>query len=396
MKRARSAPRGGLRPTRKAETGSGAAAARRPATAGAENGAAASWAAEATARHGVSFTNVDKAYFPATKDHRAFSKIDVARYYEAVSTLMLPHIAKRPMVMRRYPNGITGSSFFQKDFQQSTPEFVRRLQVWSESREATMNFLTVNNLPTLLWLVQLGCVEMHPWLSRVAGSGEACAKPGPGGIESPECGLDRPDIMVLDIDPYVREGRLGRRPLDAGGEPGVAAEDYAKAVEVALILHDLLKGLGIHSWPKTSGKRGIHVYIPLEPVENYDGVRAFARTIAGRLATDHPDLITIAYDKGQRAGRVFLDYNQNVRGKTLAAPWSLRPTLEGTVSMPLRWKDVPQCDPLDFTLETVPAYIRGRSIPWSDYRPQNLRKVLDAGRGTWSPRRSSSRAARTV
>jgi bifunctional non-homologous end joining protein LigD len=281
-------------------------------------------------------------------------------------------------VLRRYPKGIGAEPFFQKDVAHEVPDAVWKLPVWSESREAAMQYVVVENVEALVWLVQMDCIEIHPWLSRVGDCATCCGADAEG-LEGPACGLDHPDVLAFDIDPYVREGRLGHRPTEAGGEPGVSDEDFRKALEVAALLRHNLDDLGLRSWPKTSGKRGLHIYIPLEPNHNYTQVRAFAKTLAAFFVREHPDLATIEYAKEARAGRVFLDYNQNVRGKTLAAPLSLRPTPEATVSMPLSWKDIPSANPLDFTLETVPGALGSKKDPWADFAPQRIEAAIRRG-----------------
>lgn len=322
----------------------------------------------------VRFTNLDKVFFPRTERHPAYAKLDLARYYDAVADTLLPHLAGRPMVFRRYPNGIAGHAFFQKDFDQATPPFVRKLAVWSEQQGRAYQYVVVDNRDTLLWMVQLGAIEMHPWLSQQGPDPEACRAEGT--IASRACGLEYPDVLAFDVDPYVRQGRLGARPREAGGEPGISREDFASAIEVALLVRDTLRSLGLRSWPKTSGKRGIHVYVPIVPEHAYAEVRGFARTIGRHLASGHPRLVTTEYGKEARAGRVFLDTNQNVRGKTLASPWSARPTPEASVSMPLRWDEVEDADPAAYTIESAPRLLAERGDPWRDFAPQDLDRLL--------------------
>lgn len=335
--------------------------------------------AEARARDGVEgsavrFTHPQKVLFPPWSEHAAYTKLHLAAYYSAVADALLPHLTGRPMVLRRYPAGIHGRSFFQKDVTQTAPPFVRKVGVWSKERGAALDYVVVDNRDTLLWLVQLGCIEVHPWLSRVEGDPARCATAE--GIEDPACGLDRPDLLVFDVDPYVRQGRLGRRPLDAGGEPGISREDFERAIPVALLVRDVLGSLGLDSWPKTSGKRGIHVYVPIAPAHPYAAVRAFAQAIGAHLAAQHPDLVTTSYSKERRAGRVFLDCNQNARGKTLAGPWSVRPTPQASVSMPLLWDEVEDADPSAFTIASVPERLRDAGDPWKDFAPQDLDRAL--------------------
>ena len=315
------------------------------------------------ARSSVPLTHPERVLFPATRERGALLKAHVLDYYLQVADTLLPHLRGRPMVFRRYPEGIGSEGFFTKDWgSDPVPAPVDTLQVWSESRDEPMRYALVQNPDALAWLVQMGGIEAHPWLSRLAGDGRACASEE--GLRSLACGLDHPDTLVFDLDPYVRAGREGRKGAEAGGEPGVAPEDWTRAVEAALALRDLLRSLGITPLLKTSGKRGLHVYVPLVPEHPYAVVREAARLIGAHLAAARPDLATLRYDLPSRRGKVFVDVNQNARGKTLASPYSLRPTPEATVSTPLAWDELETADPVAFTLLTVPERLQERGCPW--------------------------------
>ena len=316
----------------------------------------------------VKFSNLEKVFFPATETHGPLAKAHLVLYYHALRDRVLPYLRDRPLVMRRYPNGITGDWFYTKDWpeRERFPEFAERVAVYSETREERMHYVVANSADALLWLPQLGCIDFHPWLSKLGEDWASCGTEQ--GLAEPACGLDYPDQLVLDIDPYLRAGRVGRKGTEAGGEPGLDPEDWAAAVRVAHLTRELLDDLGLASYLKTSGKRGLHLYVPLEQQYTYEQVRAFAKGLGARLVRRHYDLLTLKYDLKARAGKVFFDYNQNVRGKTLAAPFCLRPTPEATVSMPIDWSDLDRVRPEQFTVLNVPQLVEAHGDPWGGLR----------------------------
>lgn len=327
---------------------------------------------------GHRFTHLERVAFPAHGERSALLKAHVVDYYLRMAAHVLPHVADRPLVFRRYADGIDGDFFYTKDWdRESVPEHVRLLDVWSESRGAPMRYATARSEEDLAWIAQTAAIEIHPWLSR-ARDAAACASED--GMRSPACGLDHPDLLAFDVDPYVRAKTTGVKGREAGGEPGLAAEDWAAGVEAAFELRDLLRSLGLAPFVKTSGKRALHLHVPVAPEAPYDVVRAVARQIATHLARKRPSFYTLSYDLRERKGRVFLDYNQNARGKTLAAPYSLRPTREATVSMPLAWDELADADPAAFTLLTVPDLVRERGDAWRgiERAQRSLRSIVDA------------------
>jgi bifunctional non-homologous end joining protein LigD len=325
---------------------------------------AASAAAALAQGSDLKFTNLEKVFFPATQQHGPLAKAHLILYYHEVREVLLPYLRDRPLVLRRYPNGITGDFFYQKDWPEAerVPGFADRVGIFSADREGPLHYLLCNGWECLVWLPQLGCIEVHPWLSPLGKDWRACATAD--GLHRNECGLDRPDQMVLDVDPYVAAGKRGRKGTEAGGEPGLDPEDWAAGVRVALLTRDILRAVDLEGHVKTSGKRGLHIYVPLEPRPTYDEVRRFAKALGARLVRRHYDLVTLKYDLKSRAGKVFFDYNQNVRGKTLASAFSVRPTPEATVSMPLAWEDLERVKPEDFTLLNVPGLVKERGDPW--------------------------------
>ncbi len=316
-------------------------------------------------------TNLDKVFWPATAEHLELKKRDLIGYYEKISKYIAPHLQDRPLSLSRYPDGISGKSFFQKDWNQAAPDFVKTVQVFSEARNDIINHIICNNHETLLWLANLGCIEMHPWYSRVRDYNACLAEAESNKLRSnvsDRCGLGTPDFIVFDLDPYI-----------SGEEQKQEYKGFKAAVDVAYNLKDLLDRLGIKSYVKTSGKTGLHVFVPVTPDYSYDQTRAFAEVIGKIMIKRKPDDITIKWNTAQRKGKVFFDYNQNAKGKTLASVFSLRPTALATVSMPVEWKDLADVLPTDFTLITVPNIIKKSGDPWKNILQdkQDVAKLLE-------------------
>jgi bifunctional non-homologous end joining protein LigD len=268
-------------------------------------------------------TNLDKPFWPEL----GITKGDLIDYYREIAPVLVPHLAKRPFTMRRYPDGAAGKSFFQKDAPKHMPPWIPtfRALVSSRDKERTkkwIDFPVVNDELALLWMVNMGCIDMNTWYSRV---------------DRP----DRPDYVLFDLDPT----------------PEVP---WAQTTAVALILRDLLDRLGLRSFPKTSGGKGFHVLVPLDRRSTYDDTRAFAEAVAGAIATAHPDLATTQWSKAKRRG-VLIDANQNGQGKTVASAYSVRPRPGAPVSTPLEWTEVDATlDPARFTMDAVVERVRTR------------------------------------
>jgi len=245
----------------------------------------------------VRLTNLRKLFWKKLK----ITKRDLLQYYADVSPWLLPHIVDRPMVMKRYPNGAEGDFFYMKRAPEPRPEWIEICPIPHSAGMVT--FPLVQDLPTLLWLINLGCIDLNPWYAR-------CDD------------WDRPDFLHFDLDPG----------------PG---SDIEKVREVALRVRDVLGEFGILTYPKTTGSKGIHVYIPIVRGPLQKEVWTFAKAIAVELESRHPDLITAEYRKVKRPyGRVLVDYNQNAWGRTLASIYSIRPTPVASVSMPVTWEEV--------------------------------------------------------
>jgi bifunctional non-homologous end joining protein LigD len=318
----------------------------------------------------VNLSNLDKVYWKATGDHGIITKGDLINYYDSISSLVLPHLKDRPLSLSRYPDGVGGKSFYQKDWNLSKPEYVKTVRVHSEHRGEVINYLICNNRESLLWIVNLGAIEIHPWYSRIKDF-DSCDSNSL--LYEEKCGLNFPDFIVFDLDPYIYSGTEKK-----GKEPEYNLKGFRATVEVAYHLKDLLLELKIKSFVKTSGKTGLHIYVPITQKYTYDQTRTFAEIIGKIIISRFPKKVTMAWNTIKRKGKVFFDYNQNSRGKTIASVYSVRPTLSATVSMPVSWNKLDDITPTDFTLKGVPTSTRGKRDEWEDVlkNKQDLGKIL--------------------
>ena len=315
-----------------------------------------------------SFSNLDKVFWNKTPTHPQLTKRDLIRYYDSISSYILPYLKDRPLSLSRYPDGIKGKSFYHKNWdQENKPEFVQTAKIYSESREGNIiNYIVCNNKETLLWVANLGCIEMHPWYSRI-NNFDLCQERDDILYEE-KCGLNFPDFIVFDLDPYVYSG------------PEYNHKGFKAAVEVAYLLRDLFDDLRIESFIKTSGKTGLHIFVPIDNLYTYEQTRAFAEVVGKILLRRYPEKITMEWDTTKRKGKVFFDHNQNARGKTIASIFSARPTESATVSMPIRWDILSSVLPTDYTILNVPEILNRKSAnPWDSIlgKKQNLNRILE-------------------
>jgi bifunctional non-homologous end joining protein LigD len=261
-------------------------------------------------RRELRLSNLDKPFWP----DEGITKGDLLAYYQEIAPFLLPHLRGRPFTMRRYPDGAYGEAFFQKDAPKHMPDWIRTFPAKiSEGR--TVRFPVVDDEFGLLWMVNMGCIDMNAWYSRV---------------DRP----DRPDFVLFDLDPT----------------PEVP---WAQTMEIALVLHELLDALELESFPKTSGGKGFHVLVPLDRRSTYADSRRFSEVVAGAIVRAHPKLATTEWSKSRRRG-VLIDSNQNGEGKTIASAYSVRPHPGAPVSAPLRWDEVDDTlDPSAFTMSVM-------------------------------------------
>ncbi len=326
----------------------------------------------------LKLTNLDRIYWPGDKKLRlaAVSKREHLMYLARVGRFMLPHLADRPLTMIRMPEGILGERFFQKHWAQSLPEFVETVTVFSGSKDEQHRYLLANNLPTLLWLGQVGTLEFHVWHSRASLLPEAAgaATDYASSLTALETSiLNYPDYLVFDIDPYIYSGREAR-----GAEPELNKRGFAVGKRVAFWLRELLRQMSLAAIVKTSGKTGLHVFVPIERTVNFDQARQLCETVGRHVMREHPKEITMEWAVEKRTGKIFIDYNMNVRGKTLNVAYSPRGVPGAPVSMPLTWEELEAAEPMDFTIRDVPARLEKNGDRWQDVlgMKQNLAAAL--------------------
>jgi bifunctional non-homologous end joining protein LigD len=291
----------------------------------------------------LKLVNLDKLFWP----DEGITKGDLLDYYEQIAPVLVPQLAHRPFTMRRYPDGAYGKAFFQKDAPSHMPEWIERYRALVSTRDKArtkkwVEFPVVDDEQALLWMVNMGCIDMNTWYSR---------------IDRP----DRPDWVLFDLDPT----------------PEVP---WPQTMQVALIVKELLDSLDLESFPKTSGGKGFHILVPVERRSAYADTRSFAEIIAGAVARAHPKLATTEWSKARRRG-VLIDANQNGEGKTIASAYSVRPRPGAPVSTPLHWDEVDEhLDPLRFTMDAVLGRVRDHGDLYAGMLTtrQSLSKALKA------------------
>lgn len=278
--------------------------------------------------HALALTNLNKVYWPAT----GYTKGDLIAYYRAVTDHLLPYLKDRPQSLHRHPNGIRDDGFYQRDIRNQLPEWVETTEIYAESTGRHLAHVLCQDEATLVYLNNLGCIEIHPWNARVGS-------------------LDKPDYLVLDLDP---------------GE-----NTYDQVVEVALAVKGVLDAAGAAACCKTSGATGMHIFVPLGGRYGFDAAEAFARAVAERVHAQLPGLTSLERSPKARRKQVYLDYLQNNIGQSVAAAYSVRPKPGATVSTPLAWEEVKKgLQPSKFTIKTV---------------PERLERVGDLFRGILGP-----------
>lgn len=315
----------------------------------------------------VTVTNLDKPLWPAAAGRRALTKRDLLMYLTKAAPYMLPHLADRPVTLNRFPHGVQGDHFYQRHRQEAMPDYVDTVPLSEEKGAGHEEYLLCNNLPTLLWMGQMAAIEYHSWFSRIVPTGSRA--------ESADAAADYPDFVIFDLDPFVYSGNEPE-----GAEPELNREAFSLVCRIALALKDVLDSLSLGCYLKTSGRTGLHVYVPIERNLDYGSVRSVAGTIGEHLLRSRPGEVTLEWSIEKRTGKVFFDYKQNVRGKSLASVWSPRISPEATVSMPLRWDDLEHVYPTDFTILNAVESVADSGDPWAGMMEtrQDLRKLLSA------------------
>jgi len=285
---------------------------------------------------GVEISKPDKVLFPSGEG-REVTKLDLARYYESVAEVMLPHLADRPVNMQRFPDGIEGPSFYEKKVPGHFPEFVRTVEV--ATSEGRQRQVVVHDDRSLVYLAQMACITPHTWLCRADD-------------------LDRPDQLVFDLDPSVHGLPAVRRATRLVGE--------------------LLDDLGLESVLKTTGSRGYHVLVPLRRTSGFDDVRAFARAAAQVLVDREPGRLTLEARKAKRGDRVLIDVQRNGYGQTVVPPYAVRARPGAPVSMPITWEELSRVEPAHHTVRTVARRLARGGDRWAALpRAQSLGRARE-------------------
>ena len=325
----------------------------------------------------IRLSNLDKVYWPgASAAQPAITKRDFIRYLAAVSRFMLPHLRDRPLTMIRMPEGIAGERFYQKHWEHELPEYVETIAMFTGHKGESDRYVLVNNLPTLLWLGQNGTLEFHVMHSRanVEADGTDLGADYASSREALEhSALNYPDFLVFDIDPYIYSGKEAK-----GEEPQLNEKGFAAGKKVAFWLRALLKEMGLRAIVKTSGKTGLHVFVPIDRSVTFDTVRQLCEMVGRHVVKDHPREVTVEWAVEKRTGKIFIDYNMNVRGKTLAAAYSPRGSPGAPISMPLTWDELERAVPEAFTLGSVIPRLEKTGDRWHDWgsTKQNLARIL--------------------
>lgn len=288
--------------------------------------------------HELKLTHLDKIFWPKEK----YTKGDVVAYYRKIAPFILPYLKDRPQSLNRHPNGITGKNFFQKDMDHLPPAWAATKRIYSESNEAYINYLICNDAATLVYMANLGCIEINPWFSTVKH-------------------LDKPSYAVIDLDP----------------------EDisFDAVIATALAVHKTLDRINIPNYCKTSGASGLHVYIPLGAKYTYNQAKDFSHLIALLVNRRLPKITSVERLPKKRQKKVYLDFLQNRKGQTLAAPYSLRPKPGAPVATPLEWREVKKgLRPSDFNIENIFTRLRKKGDLFKPVlgRGIDLKKALTA------------------
>ena len=285
--------------------------------------------------HGVELSSPDKVLFPDD----GITKLDLAHYYDAVAEVMLPHLRGRPVNMQRFPDGIGQFSFYEKKVPSHFPAWVRTTEVGSE--KGPQRQVVVQDAASLVYLAQQACITPHTWLSR-------------------EVDLDRPDLLVFDLD-----------PSDAG------PDTLAKVRRATRLVGEALEDLGLTTYVKTTGSRGYHVVVPLRRDLGFGEVRAFARRVGERLVEAEPGLLTLEHRKAKRGDRIFVDVLRNGYGQTAVPPYAVRPRPGAPVATPIEWSELSRIAPDGHDIGSVRRRLARRACPWGELprRGQGLRRA---------------------
>ncbi len=274
----------------------------------------------------VKLSNLTKVFWPKY----GYTKGDMIDYYITIYPYIKDFLQDRPLSLKIYPDGINGDFFFQKNMPDHAPDWLSTVPIYSRHRKESINWVLINKLSDLLWIINRASIELHCWFSTINQ-------------------LERPNFAVFDLDPGDHSG-------------------FVELKEVALLIKELLNELKLKSYLKTSGQSGLHIYIPVKNIYNYRQIKKFLKAVAELVVKVKPELATIEWRKNKREGRVYIDYRQNGRAKTLPSPYSLRPTKNASISTPLAWGELhSKIKPADFNLSNITQRLAHKGDLWSDF-----------------------------
>ncbi len=283
----------------------------------------------------VKLSNLEKVFWPDT----GYTKGDLINYYIEIYPFIHDFLRNRPLSLKIYPDGIDGKSFFQKNTPDYAPQWLSTSPIYSKHRREAINWVIVNKLSDLIWVINRASIELHCWFSTIV---------------NPQ----KPDFAVFDLDPG----------------PQSSFEDV---IEVALLIKKIVDQIELTSFIKTSGKNGLHIYIPVKNIYSYSNIKNLLKNVAETVIKIKPELATIEWRKKAREGKVYIDYRQNERAKTLPAPYSVRPTNEASISTPLEWDELtPDLKPENFTLNNIRKRLDDKGDLWSGLLQANQQLPL--------------------
>jgi bifunctional non-homologous end joining protein LigD len=299
----------------------------------------------------IRLTHLDKVLWPSKAGSTAYTKRNLLQYLATVAPFMVPHLEQRPLTVIRMPDGIDGEMFFQKHFDGTTvPPFVKVIELVGDE-SGSRRYVMCNNTETLLWLGQMGVLEFHAPHASVP-------LDAPARIDENDV-FDHPDYVVFDLDPYIYSGKEAK-----GAEPEFNSPGFAKAREVAFNLREVLSAMSLQAFVKTTGKTGLHIFVPIERTISTDQAREVCRLVGAHLLSKFPKDITMDWAVEKRTGKIFFDHNMNGRGRTLNAAYSPRRIPGAWVATPVTWEELGDVEPGRFTLSTMPRRLGDNGDPW--------------------------------
>lgn len=313
----------------------------------------------------INLTNLDKVLWPAYEELPPVTKRDYLTYLAKIGPTMLPHLIDRPLTLIRLPNGIHGQKFFQKHYDTGRPPWVRVEALWSDTNKGNLDYVVCNDMSTLLWLGQLGTLEMHVPSARIVSDGEHSLNFVDSEDNVKSSVMNYPDHVRFDLDPYIYSGQE-----KTGDEPELNREAFEKCKTVAIWIKTMLDQIKLPAFVKTTGKTGLHVFIPIERNIDTPGAKAISETFCRALVAAHPKVVTMEWSVPKRTGKIFLDHNMNGMGRTLGVAYGARGWKNQGVSMPLDWDELEGVYADEFNIWTAPDRVAQWGDPWA--------KILDS------------------